>query len=100
MALTIESVVTGAVFGAATGVLGYLKNKVDPNKKDKDKKFEVGKVAPTVILTTLAGIYVFVNDLPPTDSSMALAFAGLASVGAADWIDKLLKVVLRVVKKK
>jgi len=83
------------MFGLGTAILGILKNKSDPTKTPEEKKISIKKALPTLILTTIAGIWIVANDMPFTDGSIDLALAGLASVGAAEWVNKGLNIVYK-----
>jgi len=79
------SIGAGALFGFATAVTGIAKNK--PNGERIDLK----KAIPTVVVTAIAGGVVGANGLPITEASLTTITAGLATVGATEWITNIVK---------
>lgn len=89
----LTSAALGGVAGLVFGAIGYFKR---PNKEGFDAK----KLASTVILTGAAGTYLGSQGIladSPAEMEVGLVF--LTSIGIDQFIEKIVKVIWKKIKK-
>lgn len=77
---TITGALVGLGFGLGRGIFGILKNKQKPEWEGLDWK----KLAPTLIVTGLAGAWMGIQGMTMEDTQLEIISDGLLSVGAAE----------------
>jgi len=86
----IQGAIFGAVFGFGTAITGIAKNRNKP-----DYEFDPVKAATTIAITTLAGAYMGVQNMPFTNESIGVIVSGFASVGITEWVSNAIKSIWR-----